>query len=161
MFTLCSFPDITRPANPKRKPMNANAALNFALVSSKHVSSEPQSGTNTVPTPEIPGLSSKETMFLDLLSEGMSVTAACERADIPRRSVYNRRRADQAFRERWDEALDMAADTLEAEADRRGRDGWSEDVYYRGQVVGTRQRYSDRMLIFRLRALKPDMYGDV
>jgi hypothetical protein len=156
MFTLCSFPDITRRANPKRKPMKTNAALNFAVVSS-----EPQSGTNTVPTPEIPGLSSKETMFLDLLSEGMSVTAACERADIPRRSVYNRRRADQAFRERWDEALDMAADMLEAEADRRGRDGWSEDVYYRGQVVGTRRRYSDRMLIFRLRALRPELYGKV
>jgi hypothetical protein len=139
--------------------MKANAALNFAVVSSKPVSSKPQSGTNTVPTPEIPDQSSKEAMFLDLLSEGMSVCAACERADIPRRSVYNRRRADQAFRAQWDEALDMAADTLEAEADRRGRDGWSEDVYYRGQVVGRRQRYSDRMLIFRLRALKPELYG--
>jgi len=136
--------------------MNANAALNFGLVSSK-----PQSGTNTVPTPENQDLSAKEKMFLELLSEGMSVSAACERADIPRRSIYNRRRADQAFREQWDEALDMAADTLEAEADRRGRDGWSEDVYYRGQVVGTRRRYSDRMLVFRLRALKPDIYKGV
>ena len=136
--------------------MKTNAALNFAVVSS-----EPQSGTNTVPTPENPDLSSKEKMFLDLLSEGMSVCAACERADVPRRSVYNRRRADQAFREQWEEALDMAADTLEAEADRRGRDGWSEDVYYRGQVVGRRQRYSDRMLIFRLRALRPELYGKV
>ena len=136
--------------------MSANAALNFTVVSSN-----PHFGTNTVPTLENPDLSSKEKMFLDLLSEGMSVSTACERADIPRRSIYNRRRADQAFRERWDEALDMAADTLEAEADRRGRDGWSEDVYYRGQVVGTRRRYSDRMLIFRLRALKPDMYKGV
>ena len=88
-------------------------------------------------------------MFLDLLSEGMSVSAACERANIPRRSVYNRRSADQAFREQWDEAIDMAADTLEAEADRRGRDGRSEDVYYRGQVVGPRWRYSDPMLLTR------------
>ena len=136
--------------------MKTNAALNFAAVSS-----EPQSGTNTVPTPENPDLSSNEKMFLDLLSEGMSVSAACERANIPRRSVYNRRRADQDFREQWDEALGMAADTLEAEADRRGRDGWSEDVYYRGQVVGRRQRYSDRMLIFRLKALRPELYGKV
>ena len=55
----------------------------------------------------------------------------------------------------------MAADTLEGEADRRGREGWSEDVFYRGQVVGKRQRYSDRMLMFRLKALKPEMYKGI
>ena len=136
--------------------MKSNAALNFAVVSSR-----PQFGTNTVPTAEPPDKASKETKFLDLLSEGVSVCDACDRADIPRRSVYNRRRSDPAFRQQWDEALEMAADVLEAEADRRGRDGWGEDVYYRGQVVGQRLRYSDRMLIFRLKALKPDMYKGI
>ena len=136
--------------------MSANAALNLTVVSSNA-----QFGTNTVPTAENQGLSPKEILFLDLLSEGVSVCEACERADIPRRSVYNRRRADQAFREQWDESLRMATDMLEGEADRRGRDGWGEDVYYQGQVVGKRMRYSDRMLIFRLKALKPEMYRDI
>lgn len=136
--------------------MKTSAALNFAVVSSN-----PQFGTNTVPNAEIPDKKSKDTLFLDLLSEGVSVCDACDRADIPRRSVYNRRRTDPAFREQWDEALEMAVDFLEAEADRRGRDGWGEDVYYRGQVVGKRQRYSDRMLIFRLKALKPEIYKGI
>lgn len=136
--------------------MKTNAALNFAVVSSN-----PHFGTNTVPTAENRDLSSKEILFLDLLSEGLSVCEACERADLPRRSVYNRRRDDPTFRQQWDESLRMAADTLEAEADRRGRDGWSEDVYYRGQVVGQRRRYSDRMLMFRLKALNPERYGSV
>jgi hypothetical protein len=103
--------------------------------------------------------SDREDLFLALLSEGVSVCEACARAGMPRRSAYARRRDDKAFATLWGEALAMAADTLEAEADRRGRDGWSEDVYYRGQVVGQRRRYSDRMLIFRLRALKPERYG--
>ena len=136
--------------------MSTNAALNFAIVSSN-----PHIGTNTAPPAESAGLSPAEVLFLELLSEGVSVSAACERAGIPRRSAYNRRRDDPAFRERWDESLRMAADMLEDEADRRGRDGWSEDVYYRGQVVGRRQRYSDRMLMFRLRALKPEMYRGI
>lgn len=136
--------------------MKASAAINLTVVPSR-----PEACTNTVQDIEFSERSSKETTFLDLLSEGVCVSEACERAGIPRRSVYARRSSDPAFRQQWNEALEMAADILEAEADRRGRDGWSEDVYYRGQVVGTRRRYSDRMLIFRLRALKPDMYKGV
>jgi hypothetical protein len=119
----------------------------------------PQPCTNTVQDIDPADRSAKEALFLHLLSEGVSVCEACARAGMPRRSAYARRRDDKAFATLWGEALAMAADTLEAEADRRGRDGWSEDVYYRGQVVGQRRRYSDRMLIFRLRALKPERYG--
>jgi hypothetical protein len=114
--------------------------------------------TNTVQDIETPAISDREDLFLSLLSEGVSVCEACARAGIPRRSAYARRREDKDFATLWDEALAMAADTLEAEADRRGRDGWSEDVYYRGQVIGQRRRYSDRMLMFRLKALRPEMY---
>jgi hypothetical protein len=110
---------------------------------------------------DIADRSDKEFLFLNLLSEGVSVCEACERAGIPRRSAYARRSADKVFADLWDESLRMAADTLEGEADRRGRDGWGEDVYYRGQVVGKRQRYSDRMLMFRLKALKPDKYKGI
>ena len=136
--------------------MKTNAAINLTVVSSR-----PQPCTNTVQDIESSERSSKETAFLDLLSEGVSVSEACDRAGIPRRSVYARRSSDPAFRQQWNEALEMAADILEAEADRRGRDGGSEDVYYRGQVVGRRQRYSDRMLIFRLKALRPETYKGI
>jgi len=121
----------------------------------------PKPCTNTVQDIDPADRSAKEALFLQLLSEGVSVCEACTRASLPRRSAYARRREDKDFATRWDEALAMAADTLEAEADRRGRDGWSEDVYYRGQVVGQRRRYSDRMPIFRLKALRPELYKDI
>jgi hypothetical protein len=136
--------------------MSANAAFKFSVVSA-----EPQLCTNTVQDVDSAVRSDKEFLFLNLLSEGVSVCEACERAGIPRRSVYARRNADKSFADQWDECLRMAADTLEGEADRRGRDGWSEHVYYRGQIVGQRKRYSDRMLMFRLKALKPERYKDV
>ena len=133
--------------------MKTNAAIDLTVVSSR-----PQPCSNTVQDLEISERSLKETAFLELLSEGVSVSEACDRAGIPRRSVYARRNSDPAFRRQWNEALEMAADILEAEADRRGRNGWIEDVYYQGQIVGKRLRYSDRMLMFRLKALKPEMY---
>lgn len=97
----------------KENHMKTNAALKLSVVSS-----QPQPCTNTVQTIEITDRSSKGAQFIDLLSEGVSVIEACDRAGIPRRSVYARRSSDPTFRQQWDEALEMAADILEAEADR-------------------------------------------
>jgi hypothetical protein len=120
-----------------------------------------QNGTQTVALADITQRAPEERVFLEQLSEGVCVTEACERAGMARRTAYRRRIEDRDFRELWDESLRMAADLLEAEADRRGRTGWSEDIYHKGRVIGTRHRYSDRMLMFRLRALKPAMYRNV
>ena len=101
----------------------------------------------------------EEQHFLELLSQGVPVIDACERAGITRATVYRRRNADPAFARLWEDALQMAGDLLEEEADRRGREGWDENVWHKGRVVGTRRCFSDRMLMFRLKALKPARYG--
>ena len=49
---------------------------------------------------------------------------------------------DPAFHEAWQEALEIALENLEAEARRRAMSG------------------SDTLLIFLLKSLKPDTYGD-
>jgi len=108
-----------------------------------------------------PEVSAEERMFLDLVSEGLTVSEASLRAGISRHAVYRRRHTEYAFRELWDQALDIAGDRLEEEADRRGFTGWEEAIYHKGGVVGTRRRFSDRMLMFRLRALKPGRYRNV
>jgi len=129
--------------------MDTNAPTNTRNPQDETVSVSSRDTTRT----------SEEQHFLDLLSQGVPVIDACERAGFTRATVYRRRNADLAFARLWDEALQMAGDLLEEEADRRGRHGWDENVWHKGRVVGTRRRFSDRMLMFRLKAVKPDRYG--
>jgi hypothetical protein len=48
---------------------------------------------------------------------------------------------------------------LEAEAKRRAVEGVKEDIYYKGSVVGSQQRYSDDLLKTLLKASDKDKYG--
>ena len=54
----------------------------------------------------------------------------------------------------------QATETLEHEAWRRARDGVAEPVYQHGKLVGTVQRFSDSLLMFLLRARRPDVYKE-
>jgi hypothetical protein len=74
--------------------------------------------------------------------------------------VYDWRHADGAFRERWDEAVAIAIERMEAEADRRAIEGTLEPVFYQGSECGHVRRYSDTLLIFRLKALDPAKYRE-
>ncbi len=53
-----------------------------------------------------------------------------------------------------------AVETLEAEARRRALEGVEENVYYQGAVIGRTRKYSDTMLMFLLRAYRPDIYRE-
>jgi hypothetical protein len=70
------------------------------------------------------------------------------------------RRNDEEFAEAWDLALEAAAHTLEEEAIRRATEGVLEPVYYKGEVAGYKTNYSDTLLMFILRGLKPGVYRD-
>jgi hypothetical protein len=110
-------------------------------------------GTFTVRTPE------KAQMFTRSLAETGSVTAACRAAGISRVTAYGWRKRDPTFRNGWDAALAMGADALEDEARRRAM-GWDEPVFHDGRQVGTVRRYSDTLLIFLLKGLKPEKYRE-
>lgn len=69
-------------------------------------------------------------------------------------------RTDPIFAAACQGALETAADKLEEEVIRRGRDGWDEVQFNReGVAVGTIRRYSDNLLLNALRAARPDRYG--
>jgi hypothetical protein len=70
------------------------------------------------------------------------------------------RRNDEDFAEAWDLALESAAHVLEEEAIRRATEGVLEPVYYKGDVAGYKTNYSDTLLMFILRGLKPGVYRD-
>lgn len=102
----------------------------------------------------------RDGSFLDALRDGLSVTAACVDAGIARRTAYEWREADEEFRQAWDEAVEEGTDRLEDEAKRRARDGVTEPIYYKGMKVGEVQRHSDTLMIFLLKARRPDKYKD-
>lgn len=67
----------------------------------------------------------------------------------------------EAFAEAFEMATNMYVETLEAEADRRAVKGVPKGIYYQGKKVGEEHWYSDNLLMFRLKAKKPDEYREV
>jgi hypothetical protein len=58
----------------------------------------------------------------------------------------------------YQNALEDAIDLLEAEARRRGVEGWDEPVYWKGKKVGVIRKFSDTMLALVLDPLVPTTY---
>jgi hypothetical protein len=98
--------------------------------------------------------------FLAALCQSGNVSHACRMSGIRRRLPYKHRDRFPGFRERWDEAIEVAVDSLEAEARRRAVQGIEKPVYHKGAVVGTIREYSDRLLIFLLKANRPEKFRD-
>lgn len=112
-----------------------------------------------MPAPTTRAAKADDTFFT-ALENGHPVRAACTAAGYARRCVYRWRRNDQGFAARWSRALVMAGDLLEEEADRRGRDGVDVPVFHRGETCGTKRKYSDSLLLARLKAIRPEQYRE-
>lgn len=111
-----------------------------------------------------------DAFFNDLEKHGIVIDAA-KIAGYKRRSLYEWRKADTEFAQRWDDAIECAIQVLEREADVRGRDGVEEALYHAGKPVmvkdadgkevhATVRKKSDVLLIFRLKALRPEVYRE-
>lgn len=66
------------------------------------------------------------------------------------------RKADPAFSLLEGEALARYGELLEAEAHRRGVEGWDEPVFFKGEVCGHVRRHSDRLLELALKKNVPE-----
>ncbi|MCW4463235.1 hypothetical protein OK349_16095 [Sphingomonas sp. BT-65] len=89
--------------------------------------------------------------FLRALSETGKVKDACERVGISDTSVYRLRKRSPGFARDFAAALARSAPMLEQIAWERAVEGWEEPVVVRGEVVGTRRRYSESLLRMLLR----------
>lgn len=98
--------------------------------------------------------------FLEALEGTASVTKACELSKLSRRTAYNWRDADELFAEAWDKAVERGTDALEDEAIRRAYHGTDKPVFQGGELVGHIREYSDTLLIFMLKARRPDKFKD-
>ena len=98
--------------------------------------------------------------FLAALGNGRSVSTAARAAHMGRSAVYAWRRDDPEFAADWDDAIEMGTDALEDEAIRRAKDRAKKSVYHQGQQCGMVREYSDVLLIFMLKAPRPEKYRD-
>jgi hypothetical protein len=101
-----------------------------------------------------------EGKFLGGLALMGVVSYAAQEADMSRSACYARRKMSRKFREAWDEALEVASDGMELAARQRAVSGVPEPQFYRGQEIGAVTRYSDQLLMFLLRAWRPEKYRE-
>jgi hypothetical protein len=99
-------------------------------------------------------------VFLDELAKTCNVSLACEKAGVSRQTAYRHKKELPRFAERWDDAIDTGVDALYAEARRRGLEGVKKGVWHMGKRVGSERQYSDLLLIFLLKAHRPETFRE-
>lgn len=99
----------------------------------------------------------RQKAFLAAFAELGVIKPACVAAKISREALNLWRREDREFEEKFMQARQDFADSIVGEAVRRARDGVEEDVYNKdGELVGTRRRYSDRLMLAMLAKVDPE-----
>ncbi len=136
------------PGTPKkaraRKPTAAEAEGDRVAEEAQSIETEPW-----MPT------------FLEFLVEGGHVRGACAAASIGRSTAYRHRSSNDAFAEAWDDAVEASTERLEEEAYRRAHDGLTRTRYDKdGNIVSEEIVYSDTLMIFLLKARKPEKYRE-
>ncbi|KKN74258.1 hypothetical protein LCGC14_0391970 [marine sediment metagenome] len=101
----------------------------------------------------------REQFYYYLAVKG-NVSYASRKIGITRRACYDERNRNAEFAQKWDDALQIAFDDMELAAHRRAVDGVDHPVYYQGDRVDTFKEYSDRLLMFLLKAARPDKFND-
>lgn len=102
----------------------------------------------------------KKRAFLAEYAQCGNISRSARAAGIERSSVYQWQEHDEAFSVAMRQAEIEAVEVLEEEARRRAHDGVRKPVYQGGGLVGHVQEYSDTLLIFLLKGLKPEKYRD-
>ena len=98
--------------------------------------------------------------FLKHFAQTGAINYSAVQAGTKRETVWHRRQKDAAFATAYEEAAQSYAELLEEEADRRAIQGNERVVYYKGAKVGSYREFSDTLLIFRLKGLKPETYRE-
>ena len=110
------------------------------------------------------GAACRKAAFLAAYRLCGNIYRAAQEARIARCTIYEWRAHDHEFDLACREAEVEAVERLEEEARRRAYDGVTREhgIYYRGQKVATEiiTEYSDSLLMFLLKALRPEKYKE-
>lgn len=103
----------------------------------------------------------RQLEFIQALSACGCVDEAAKSVGMSRASAYAlRRRPDaQAFRLAWDAAMDAAIERLSEAALTRAINGVPVPIFHKGEQVGERRDFDERLTMFILRYRHPSRYG--
>ena len=137
-----------RPSRqPARGPVSTAAATSFAAV--------PVRARHDGWTP------ARQIAFVNALAACACVDEACRLVGMSTKSYYTLRTRPDAgsFRQAVDTALDLGIHRLADAMLGRAINGVADPVFYKGEQIGERRRYDERMAMFLLRAHAPERYG--
>ena len=120
----------------------------------------------------------RQSIFITHLEETANVSASAKLVGVARRTVYKFKDArndagdllHKEFAGAWDEAVEVGTDSLVGEARRRAKEGVEKPVgWYQGVAGGTVREYSDNLLMFLIKARRPEyrertdvaLHGDI
>ena len=88
------------------------------------------------------------------------IRRACKVVGVGRQTYYDWMDASPEYRAAFEAAKEDAADSLEAELYRRAVKGVKKAVgWYKGVAGGYVREYSDLLLMFQLKAMRPENLG--
>lgn len=98
--------------------------------------------------------------FLKAFAETGLVIEAAKKAKVSRSNVYDERQRNETFALAWAEIEEWTTEEMEQEAQRRAVRGVEEPIFYKGEIQGSVRKFSDTLLIFLLKARKPEVYRE-
>jgi hypothetical protein len=110
--------------------------------------------------PERVDKAKNQAAFLAAFRSCGRIDVSAKAAGITSQAHYLWIKKDPEYKRIFAEAREEAVAYLEDEAHRRAVEGTTEDIYYQGEVCGTKLNYSDTLLIFLLKAANPEKYRD-
>jgi hypothetical protein len=101
----------------------------------------------------------KKRAFLAAFAITCNISRAAKAAKIDRATHYEWLKGDENYRKEFAEAKEQAADALEDEAVRRAHEGTTRPIMV-GKKREVIREYSDTLLIFLLKGIRPEKYRE-
>jgi hypothetical protein len=103
----------------------------------------------------------RQARFIQALGESACVAEACRAVGMSERSAYAlRARVDAiSFRNAWETALDYGVRRLSDATLSRAINGVAVPVFFKGEQIGEKRYYNERLAMFLLRYRDPMRYG--
>jgi hypothetical protein len=98
--------------------------------------------------------------FLAAFEETGMVSHACRLVGVGRSTVYVERQRNEDFAVAWADVEERVVESMEGEAYRRAVKGVEKPLVSAGRLVTTVNEYSDGLLMFLLKARRPEVYRE-
>lgn len=98
----------------------------------------------------------RQLRFLTEVARTGLLNKSCEKVGMSPKTIREFRGRHEEFEDLVQDALRQFEDSIRKEIVRRGREGFVEDIFYRGKKVGERRVFSDTCLLALAKAKLPE-----